>query len=139
MRPEELTLATLDVRGGRSLEEGADEIRARSIGSTLIEWWLRGGPHCYIRLWDQHRISHQVIDLREELHRLLQVGRRSVAAGILSVSNGFAFAGSHPNRESVIGRDLIDWFQHGHHLSRQGLDMRVQVNQAVARMEAADG
>jgi hypothetical protein len=41
--PLGVTVETLDVRNGRAVDDTADEVRARMIGQSLIDWWRFGG------------------------------------------------------------------------------------------------
>lgn len=106
---------TMDLRGGKTIDDAADEIRAIDIGRSLLDWWTNGSSEWTTTMLDctKRPPVRQVLDLRACLKGELGRGGRIscslqwliLDAGVSSVKPG---AESH---HAAIGRDLIAWWQ----------------------------
>ena len=107
---------TMDLRGGKTIDDAACEVRALDIGRTLVDWWLHGDREWATKLADftSYPPTFEVLDLRGCLLRELQAdGRLSCIPGFLSLSDtgkSLVKPGTE-QRHGDIGRDLIAWWQ----------------------------
>lgn len=135
----------VDVRANRSVEDVADEIKAREVGRMLVGWWQRGRHRVRLHAGGPG-VGPMALDLRRELLRALGAGLRiSPTAKYLRLSED-GRSGVHVETAAhydIIGRDLLAWWaepEGSHRVTmeargrRAGYDIRIGLNESMREM-----
>lgn len=141
----DVVVSHMDVRGGKSVEAVADEIKARCSGMMLIEWWAQARDDWFVNFRPSpiHPAATR-IDIRRALLRSLSQGLRVSPTGkwlkVRSEDGASVVLQGAEENAGAIGRDVLAWWEgpRGSQVIRVPMhprtvdyDLRIGLNQAM--------